>query len=1012
MSVASACTAVRAVVLVLLVAPFLGGQVPDPFRGNVPATPKEVRIDSVLHLAARVAEDPSLDPAERRAWWTSAGLPLTRDDRIVAQVGHEPGTALLGAAWLAGFGAEITGRFAGDLEIAIDPTLLDDLAAALPAGVRLEHPGHFALDAIEGEGPAVTGSKPYRDLGLDGTGIKIAVIDGGYTGLGTAQAAGDAPVGPAVTLVDYTTDAVFASGSTHGTGCVESVYDHAPGATYRLYKVDTAVDLNTAVADAIANGVDIISHSISWFNQGWGDDSGPACAAANAAAAAGILFFTSAGNRARQHWQGAFADGDLDGLHEWGPGDEGLDILIPAGATANLYLSWAPGTGPKDYDLFLVDTAGTVLISSTSGPGSFEFVSWTNPGATSKAARVRAVKVSGAATELELFFTPGGVPFDLAEHRVEAGSTTSPSNATQPNVIAVGAVDQGSFQRSNYTSGIIEAYSSQGPSNGGAILPDVVSPTNIAGTVYLSFGGTSAATPNAAGFTAVLWSCDPSEPASDVIARVREWAGCQRDFGARGSDHVYGEGGLWLPPYLDCNSNSEADACDILTGASADVNCNGIVEDLLCDADERIFRVPPIVQPFDFYSGSAGIRVRPEISEGPGAFGWPNPWAGFSMGIGHSMNLLTPFEVLPSAELLLLGGGQGPDFFAPGLYPQGVTVGVVFDMAGQESLDFAKSKAVLDIGYTPNSQLLAGSATGFQGAVTFEDTIGNPAVMNALADMQGVSYLPAVQNGFVELFPKSYVRLHLPAVQVAIDGSALTPPEVRVVPMIQDEREGAAAPVIAWNLAIEHDSSVMEPTAVELPAILAGLNQGNGPTFSNLSIQTDRVVIQLQNNSPFTLTDPIPIAVIDYEVTPAAFAGTGDFWSNLDPAGVQPGPQALPNVVFANNTSARLDSEPGMVDFVRLEPKEFIRGDCNSSGSINISDPIFALEYLFIEGSSVPVCFDACDANDDGTFGIGDPIFVLGYLFYQGAPPSAPFPDCGTDPTAEAIECAESTNCP
>jgi hypothetical protein len=859
----------------------------------------------------------------------------------------------------------------------------------------------------------VTGSAPYRDLGLDGSGLTIAVIDGGFTLFGAAQTEGDAPPPSAVVLFDYTGDAVFAAGGVHGTACVETIYEHAPGASYRLYKVDSLIDLNTAVADAIANGVDVISHSLSWFNTGWADNSGQACAAANAAAAAGILFFTAAGNRARQHWQGDFVDLDGDTLHEWSGTDTGLDIAVPPGGTANLYLSWDPVTGPMDYDLLLVDGAGTTLASSAAGPGTYEALFWTNTGFTTVTTRVQVKKISGASTEIELFLYPENVTFDLAEYAMATNSTTSPSNATHPNVVSMGAVPYNEFTRANYSFGIIARYSGNGPSNDGMLLPDLVGPTNTRSLVYDRFGGTSCATPNAAGFAAVLWSCDPAELPAVVLERIRDWADCERDFGARGPDMTYGNGGCWLPEYANCNGNSQADACDILSGASADANCNGIVDDLLCDVDELLFRVPPIVQNFDSFSGLGPFVALPEISEAPWVSGWPTPWAGFSMGISHDPGLLMPTQVLPSDFLKLLGGGQGPDFFAPQFHAAGVTVGVVFDLLNQELVEFESSEAVLAIGYMPDPQQLAGQPGLVERSFEFVDTLGNPVVLNSIADAQGAAFLPAVQGGTVKLEPKGFVQVDLPAVLVAIDGSALDPPEFRFVPMIEDTRAGTTAPVTSWSIAVKYDPAVLQPTAVELSSELQALNGGNGPTVSTFGFAGDRIVFQMSNNAPLTLSPAMPLAIFDFQVTAAALAAHADDFSTIvsitDLGGNPPIPSAI---VFSNNTFAPLAHLPAVIDFDVAQPAEFIRADCNASGGVNISDPIFALEYLFIAGSAIPPCQDACDANDDGLFVIADPIFVLNFLFSGGAPPPAPFPACGEDSTASSLECDQGPACP
>ncbi len=96
-----------------------------------------------------------------------------------------------------------------------------------------------------------------------------------------------------------------------------------------------------------------------------------------------------------------------------------------------------------------------------------------------------------------------------------------------------------------------------------------------------------------------------------------------------------------------------------------------------------------------------------------------------------------------------------------------------------------------------------------------------------------------------------------------------------------------------------------------------------------------------------------------------------------------------------------VDAECGEVDILG-----FIRGDCNGDGNINIGDPIFLINELFAEGPEAP-CNDACDSNDDGGKDIGDALYGLNYLFTEGPAPPVPFPGCGTDPTADELDCAD-----
>jgi hypothetical protein len=92
-------------------------------------------------------------------------------------------------------------------------------------------------------------------------------------------------------------------------------------------------------------------------------------------------------------------------------------------------------------------------------------------------------------------------------------------------------------------------------------------------------------------------------------------------------------------------------------------------------------------------------------------------------------------------------------------------------------------------------------------------------------------------------------------------------------------------------------------------------------------------------------------------------------------------------------------------DFCTQEP--FIRGDANRDSSVDIGDPIAALEVLYFGGEEVvPLfCEDAADANDDGHLDVSDPIYTLWYLFGGGSPPPPPFPDPGRDPTEDGLRC-------
>ncbi len=73
---------------------------------------------------------------------------------------------------------------------------------------------------------------------------------------------------------------------------------------------------------------------------------------------------------------------------------------------------------------------------------------------------------------------------------------------------------------------------------------------------------------------------------------------------------------------------------------------------------------------------------------------------------------------------------------------------------------------------------------------------------------------------------------------------------------------------------------------------------------------------------------------------------------------------------------------------------EYIRGDVNGDGGVDISDAVRIIFYLFSDYPVSPP--GAADVNDDGEKNLTDVIYLLDYLFKGGSPPPPPFPDPGS----------------
>ncbi|NIR38437.1 MAG: hypothetical protein GWN79_14975, partial [Actinobacteria bacterium] len=62
--------------------------------------------------------------------------------------------------------------------------------------------------------------------------------------------------------------------------------------------------LDAAVDYSVAQGIDVINHSMGWLNVGRGDGTGYLAPIVQTAYDGGILWVNSAGNSADEHWGG------------------------------------------------------------------------------------------------------------------------------------------------------------------------------------------------------------------------------------------------------------------------------------------------------------------------------------------------------------------------------------------------------------------------------------------------------------------------------------------------------------------------------------------------------------------------------------------------------------------------------------------------------------------------------------------------------------------------------------
>ncbi len=68
--------------------------------------------------------------------------------------------------------------------------------------------------------------------------------------------------------------------------------------------------------------------------------------------------------------------------------------------------------------------------------------------------------------------------------------------------------------------------------------------------------------------------------------------------------------------------------------------------------------------------------------------------------------------------------------------------------------------------------------------------------------------------------------------------------------------------------------------------------------------------------------------------------------------------------------------------------RDFLCGDANSNGVINMGDVVYLINYLFKMGDP-PDPYEAGNVNGDEVIDIGDVVYFWNYLFKSG-----PVPDC------------------
>jgi subtilase family protein len=485
--------------------------------------------------------------------------------RTSLTIAAAPGRAAAVSRELARLGAPVTARAGALLQVHAEPGLAARLRRV--AGVTGVGPAAVAQpDQVISQGDERIGADALRAHGLDGTGIRIAIVDLGFGDTWRNLLGKELPPLTQIDAIqsfDHTSGKPDITGLSnddqptgHGANVAQVVWDLAPGARYTFVNYHTQLELSQAV-DWLVNGpdgkprVDIVVHSNS-FLDGPFDGTGVAAAAVDRAHDAGIFWANSAGNYAHRHWEGVAGDPDRDGWANIGPAGRGyLAFPLAAGVGMGATLYWSACTkngasvpaASAHFQVDVTDTAASSPVVFSQGQADAAHTS----GAVGYLPTVTGIYglraeqgTPGVTCNLEIF--GGGV--ELGDEATVESSIPTPGDAR--GSFTVGARD--------WEGDAAAVYSSQGPTEDGRLKPDVVAPSSTAVWPGIAMVGTSASAPHAAGAAALLMQRDraagrPSDP--DTIAG--ELTAGALDIAPPGPDEATGAGRVRLdldPPVL------------------------------------------------------------------------------------------------------------------------------------------------------------------------------------------------------------------------------------------------------------------------------------------------------------------------------------------------------------------------------------------------------------------------------------------------------------------------------
>jgi hypothetical protein len=453
-------------------------------------------------------------------------IPLTESNEIMVDIKADVTDTLLD--FIKAQGGTIINSFPqyNAIRAQIPITAVETIAAQ--SGVRfIDRAQEYILHkSTTTEGDVAHSAPIVRTAGYTGTGVKIGVISDSVDYLAQLQATGDLPATVTV-LQDY-------PGQTgEGTAMLEIVYDLAPSAS--LYFATAWGNMANFANNIIAlknAGCKVIVDDVSYFAESPFQDDVISQAVATVADT-GVFYFSSAANDGNLHsntsgtYEGnynEYIDGNGKSWHAF----SGINIyntITDSPGVITLQWSDALGGSANDYDLYLINSSGTIYAASTiTQDGTQDPYEQIYAGIDLTGYKLAIQKWSGEARFLHLNASRGVLTYSTN------GATKG--HSTVDKAFGVAAASASGRTTAFTGAEAVETFSSDGPrrifynpdgsaitpgnflASGGRVRqkPDITAADCVVTSWpgHTRFCGTSAAAPHAAAIAGLLVSAKPA----------------------------------------------------------------------------------------------------------------------------------------------------------------------------------------------------------------------------------------------------------------------------------------------------------------------------------------------------------------------------------------------------------------------------------------------------------------------------------------------------------------------